>query len=64
MLVLEGLVSPLPEGVEGVGNGRSIDGSKVITHIVGVEHTRSRRLVIAGLSLVGAGVNGAANASR
>ena len=59
--VLEGLV---PQAFEGVGNCRGIDGSKVVTHVVGVEHARSRHLVMARLSLVGDGIDGAANASR
>ena len=41
MHALEGLISPLSEGVKGVGNGGSVDGSKVIVHVIGVEHTRS-----------------------
>ena len=60
---LEGLISPFSEGVKGVGNGRSVDGSKVITHGIGVEHTRSWRLIMISLSLVGVCVYGAAHIS-
>ena len=64
MHALEGLISPLSEGVKGVGNGQSVDGSKVITHIVGVEHTRSWCLIMISLSLVSVCVDGAAYTSR
>ena len=56
----EGLVSPLFERTEGTGNGRSVDGSKVVAHIISIEHTQSWHLSLISL---GFDVDGTAHAS-
>ena len=58
--VLEGLVSPLFERAEGIGSGRSVDGSEVVALVIGVEYTRSWCL---SLTSLGVRVDGTAHTS-
>ena len=55
MHALEGLVSPLFEGTEGIGNG-----SEVVAHVISVEYTWSWRL---SLTSLGVCIDGTAHAS-